>query len=170
VTADFRERLNRVETLVGALEQCPDQAAREAARALVRTLLELHATGLRRILDVAGSGSALVDRLATDDLVSSLMILHGLHPHPAAERVSRALDRARPRFRSLGGVLELIEASEDVVRLRLRGEPTPALWVAAEEVVTEAVPDATVAIEEAADPAPAGRVPLPLLVGSGGWP
>jgi Fe-S cluster biogenesis protein NfuA len=165
VSADFRERLNRVEALVGALEGCPDPAAREAARQLVRTLLDLHAAGLARVLDVAGRDSALVGRLAVDELVGSLLLLHGLHPHPAAERVARALDRARPRLRSMGGDVELVEASEEVVRLRLRGDSSPALRTAVEETVTESAPDATLEIEEASDPARAGRVPLPLMAG-----
>jgi Fe-S cluster biogenesis protein NfuA len=165
VSDEFRERLNRVEALVGALEQCPDPAAREAARQLVRTLLDLHAAGLERVLDVAGRDSALVGRLADDGLVSSLLLLHGLHPHPAAERVARALDRVRPRLRSLGGEVELIEASEEVVRLRVRGESSAALRKATEEAVTEAAPDAAVEIVEVADPAQAGRVALPLMAG-----
>src|SRR6185436_4355638 len=134
VSDDFRERLNRVEALVGALESCPDPAAREAARQLVRTLLDLHAAGLGRMLDIAGRESALVGRLADDPLVSSLLLLHGLHPRPAAERVERALDRARPRLGSLGGEVELVAASEAAVRLRLRGEASPALRKAVEEV------------------------------------
>ena len=166
MTADFRERLNQVEALVGVLEQCPDPATREAARQLVRTLLDLHAGGLGRVLDVAGRQSALVERLADDGLVSGLLLLHGLHPHPAAARVSRALERAKPRLRSLGGDVEVIEATEEVVRLRVRGEPSPALRTAVAEVVTEAAPDAALAIEEVSDPALAGRVPLPLTTGA----
>jgi hypothetical protein len=167
VTADFRERLNRVEALVGALEQCPDAATREAARQLVRTLLDLHAAGLGRVLDIAGRQSALVERLADDTLVSGLLLLHGLHPHPAAERVTRALDRARPRLRSLAGDVKVIEAREEVVRLRIRGEPGPALRNAVAEVVTEVVPDAALEIEEVTDPALAGRVSLPLTASAG---
>ena len=168
MTADFRERLTRVEALVGELEQCPDATTREAARDLVRTLLDLHAAGLARVLDVAGRESALVERLATDDLVSGLLLLHGLHPHPAARRVARALDRARPRFRSFAADVELLDASDEVVHLRVHGEVTMALWAVAEEVVAEAAPDAAVTVEEV--PAPAGRVPLPLLTPPGGRP
>ena len=170
MTADFRERLNRVEALVGALEECPDPAAREAARQLVRTLLDLHAAGLGRVLDVAGRQSALIERLADDGLVSSLLLLHGLHPHPASARVSRALDRAKPRLGSLGGTVEVIEATEDVVRLRVRGEPSAALRNAVGEVVTESAPDAALEVEEVADPAMAGRRPLPLTVPTGARP
>lgn len=166
MTADFRERLTRVEALVGALERCPDPAAREAARDLVRTLLDLHAAGLGRVLDVAGRESALVERLATDDLVSSLLLLHGLHPHPAARRVARALERVR----SLGGDVELIQATDEVVRLRVRGALARSDWAAAADAVTAAAPDARLEIEEVVDPARAGRVPLPLVAGPGGRP
>ena len=166
MTADFRERLARVEALVGELERCPDPTAREAARQLVRTLLDLHAAGLGRVLDIAGRQSALVERLADDGLVSSLLLLHGLHPYPAAARVSRALERARPRLGSLGGTVEVIAATEEVVRLRLRGELSSALRQAVAEVVTEAAPDAALEVEEVGDPASAGRVPLPLTTGA----
>ena len=170
MTADFRERLGRVEALVGALEQCPDPATREAARQLVRTLLDLHAAGLGRVLDLAGRQSALAERLADDDLVSSLLLLHGLHPRPAAERVARGLERVRPLLRSVGGDVELIEADEAVVRLRLRGESAPALRKVVEEAVTEAAPDAALEVEEVGDPSQAGRVPLPLVARTGGRP
>ena len=165
MTGDFRDRLGRVEALVGALDRCVDPATREAARELVRTLLDLHAAGLARVLDAAGRDSALVGRLADDDLVSSLLVLHGLHPHPAAHRLARALDRARPRLRSLGGDVEVIEAGEDRVRVRVRGGRSAALHAAVGDVVTEAVPDAALEIEDVGDPALAGRTPLPVMAG-----
>jgi hypothetical protein len=159
-----RERFDRVEALVAALEDCPDPAAREAARGLVRALLDLHAAGLERVLALA-AGANLTDRLADDAIVGALLLLHGLHPHPAERRVGRALDRARSRFRTLGGDVELISAADDAVRLRLRGDPAagPDMRAVAEEVVAEVVPDLpSLTFEEAWDPACAGRVPLPL--------
>jgi hypothetical protein len=167
---DFRDRLDRVEALVQALEQCPDRTSREAARELVRTLLELHAAGLTRILDTAGRESALVGRLADDDLVSSLLLLHGLHPHLAAERVRRALEQHRPRFRSLGADVEVVQACEESVRLRVRGESSPALRSAVEGIVTQAAPDAAVDVEEVADSARIARVSLPLVATVGDRP
>lgn len=160
---DVRERLTRIEALVEGLERCPDPASREAARDLVRALLDLHAAGLGRILDTAGRESSLVARLADDDLVSTLLLLHGLHPQPLEQRLSRALERHQPRLRALGGAVELIEASEESVRLRVRGESTPVLRAAVEEVVTQAAPDAAVEIESVRDPAQARRLPLTLV-------
>ncbi len=164
---EFRRQSARVGELVRALEDLPDTAAREAARALARSLLDLHATGLRRLLELAGPDAA--GRFADDPVAGGLLLLHGLHPLPAAERVRRTLDQARPHFHSVGGDVELVAATEEVVRLRLRGNPAAdrTLRALAGELVIEAVPDVTaVEFEEAWDRDPAGRVPLPLLNGA----
>lgn len=161
---NFRERLGRVEALVCALEELPDTASREAARELTRALLELHAAGLRRVLELAGADA--VARFADDPQLSGLLLLHGLHPLPAEARVNRSLGAARPHFHSLGGDVELVSATEALVRLRLRGNPAAGntLRSMAGELVIEAAPDvATVEFEEAWDRSPDGRVALPIL-------
>jgi hypothetical protein len=160
--------MGRVEVLVRALEAGPDRAAREAARELVRTLLDLHAAGLARLLDVAGEHAGLMDRFANDPLVSHLLLLHGLHPHPAADRAAAALDRARPRFHSLGGDVDLIEATDASAHLRLRGNPDagPALRATARDAVLDVLPDAeAVEFVDAWDRPANGRVALPLVNG-----
>jgi Fe-S cluster biogenesis protein NfuA len=162
----FRDRLGRVDALVRALEELPDTAAREAARALTRALLDLHATGLSRMLELAGPDA--VARFADDAQVGGLLLLHGLHPLPPADRVSRLLEQVRPHFHSVGGDVELVTATDEVVRLRLRGNPAAdrTLRGMAGELVIEAVPDvAAVEFEEAWDRPESGRTPLPLLNG-----
>ena len=162
---EFQERLRRVETLVAALESCPDAAAREASRELVRTLLDLHAAGLARLLELAmrpgESGETAAEHFARDGLVGSLLLLHGLHPVPIAERVARALNRlARAQD------VELLEATEQMIRVRLRGDASAgaALRRAVEEAVLEAAPDVSaVVLEEAWDRSSGGRVALPVL-------
>jgi Fe-S cluster biogenesis protein NfuA len=166
---DFRQHYGRVEALVRALEELPDTAAREAARELTRVLFALHAAGLRRVLELAGEDA--VARFADDPAVGGLLLLHGLHPQPADVRVARALDRARPHFHSIGGDVELVSATDESVRLRLRGNPAAdrTLRALASELVIEAVPDvAVIEFEEAWDRDPAGRVPLPLAAAPGG--
>jgi Fe-S cluster biogenesis protein NfuA len=158
---EFRQRLGRIESLVMALEDLPDTASREAARGLVRALLDLHKVGLRRMLELCGDDAA--GRFADDALAGSLMLLHELHPFSAAERLNRALERMRPRFQTFGGDVELLHATEEIVQLRLRGDPTasPALRAAAEELVVDHVPDVTtVEFEESWE---AARVSLPLF-------
>ena len=51
-TEEFQKRLGRVEELIAALEAAPDVAVREQVRELIQTLLDLHGTGLERILSV----------------------------------------------------------------------------------------------------------------------
>ena len=169
---DFPLRLRRVEALVQRLEAGPDPAAREAARELVRALLDLHAAGLGRLLELTRQdgerGQVIVERFARDGLVGSLLLLHGLHPEPVGRRVERAFDRMRHRLRARGGSAELVEATEAVVRVRLRGDPSsgPELRLVVEEAITEAAPDVpALEFEEAWDLSPSGRVPLPLIGG-----
>jgi hypothetical protein len=164
MSTDFRNRVERVEELLGVLDGCADPAVREAARELARALLDLHSAGLARALELAGPD--VTDRLADDELVSSLLLIHGLHPLPADARVRRSVGRLRPLFRSLGGDVELLSATDTAARLRLRGDPAagPALRAAATEAVIGAAPDVTaVEFEEAWDGPLPGRVPLPLV-------
>jgi hypothetical protein len=152
-----------VEDLLRVLEACPDAAARAAARELVRALLNLHTAGLAQALELAGADA--VARFAADPLVSGLLLLHGLHPLPAEERVRRALEQARQRFRAHGGDVELLDATDDRVRLRLRGDPAAGVMLRAlaAELVVEAAPDAALEFAERWEPAATGRVSLPVV-------
>ena len=67
------------------------------------------------------SGTALIDSLASDDLVASVMLLYGLHPLDLETRVLQALEQVRPYLRSHGGNVELLGVEEGVIRLRLQG-------------------------------------------------
>lgn len=158
---DFQRRLDRVEALVSILEECPDLATRERARELVRTLLDLHAMGIARMLELAGTNKG---DWARDGLVSSLLLLHGLHPAPVAERVRNAVTNLTPRLRASGVDVELLEASEPQARIRLRGDPAEVTHARAtlEAALLEAAPDiGSVAFEESCKPA-GNRWPLPL--------
>jgi hypothetical protein len=161
---EFPNRMRRIEALVQALEACPDPAAREAARELVRALLDLHAAGLAKMLDLAAQpGETVGERFGRDPLVASLLLLHGLHPIPVADRVARSVERL-----ARNGDVELLEATEQRVRVRLRGDPSagPTLRRAVEAAILEAAPDVSaVVVEESWDRAASGRVPLPLLGG-----
>jgi Fe-S cluster biogenesis protein NfuA len=167
---EFLNRVQHIEVLVQALEACSNPAAQEGARQLVRALLDLHGAGLARVLHLASQagepGREVVARLGQDGLVSSLLVLHGLHPVPLADRVAGALDGVRPHLHGLGGDVELLQVTGEVIRARLRGDPSagPALRAAVEEAVLEAAPDVpVVSLEEAWDWPHSGRLPLPLL-------
>lgn len=146
----FEERLERIETLVETIQAAAvNPALRTSAEELVQTLLELHGAALERMLDVAyeASGQALIDDMARDDFVGSLLLLHGLHPVPLAARVQQALEKVRPYMQSHDGDVEVLDIRDGVVRIRLRGncEGCPAsamtLKLAVEEAIYEAAPD-----------------------------
>lgn len=100
--------------------------ARERAEELVRLVSQLHGSGLERVLEITDESGLLsgelLDRFADDELVSSLLLLHGLHPHDVETRIERALERVRPYLGSHGGDVRLLGVTEDaVVRLRMLG-------------------------------------------------
>ncbi len=118
-TGDRIERLLEASAAAGPV-------ARERAEELVRLVVELYGAGLERVLELAHEAGALGDdllaALAADELVSSLLLVHGLHPYGVQERVEQALDGVRPYLGSHGGDVRLLEVTDgDVVRLQLLG-------------------------------------------------
>lgn len=171
--SDFPAKLARLERLIQQAEHMPDPAARAQTRELIRALLDLHATGLERLLehvaDAGDAGAAVLDRCAGDDAVSGLLLLHDLHPLPLEDRVRQALERLRPLLESHGASVELLEVGAGGVRLRVEGScgcasSAGAVRQAVEEALTALAPDAVaVEIEGSDEPAASGRVALPLL-------
>ena len=119
--SQWRTAGDRIQTL---LDSCAagGAAAHERAEQLVREVVGLYGAGLERIVALLGD-PRLAEQLATDDLVASLLLVHGLHPHDLHRRVSDALDRVRPYLGSHGGDVDLLEVTDDegaTVRLPVR--------------------------------------------------
>jgi len=117
----------------------------ELAEDLVHTLLEFYGAGLARIVEAVGR--PLLDRLAEDDHIRGLLVLHDLHPRSTHERVTEALDKVRPYLGSHAGDVEFVGIDDGVLRLRLQGTcdgcPSSALTVASaiEDAILQAAPD-----------------------------
>lgn len=148
----LQERTARIEHLVRHVESVADDETRSSVVELMRAVMELHGTGLARLLEVAAEepqpGSPLIQRLAADDLVSSLLLLHNLHPDELPVRVSKALEKVRPFLKSHGGDVELLGINDSgFVRLRLQGSchgcpsSSMTLKIAIEESLDEFAPD-----------------------------
>src|SRR5215471_15521568 len=141
--AQWRKAGDRIQTL---LDSCAagGAAAHERAQQLVREVVGLYGAGLERIMQLAGdpgSDTGIAERLVTDDLVASLLLVHGLHPHSVHRRVSDALDRVRPYLGSHGGDVDLLEVAGDTVRLAFTGscKSCPSSAVTLELAVQDAV-------------------------------
>ena len=109
---EFQEKMRQLGTLVGELDQLPGGGSKVAARELVQLLMEVHRTGLERIMELVSElggepgsdpGAAIIDRLGQDPIVRNLLLLYSLHPDELETRVVRALDVARARLRKLDG-------------------------------------------------------------------
>ncbi|MFI2459078.1 MULTISPECIES: NifU family protein [unclassified Nocardia] len=142
----WREAGDRIETLLEA-SSAGGALARERAEQLVRELVGLYGAGLTRVLELLDD--AAVDRLARDDLVASLLLVHGLHPHDVTTRVANALDSVRPYLGSHGGDVHLVDVADGVVRLELAGscKSCPSSSVTLELAVEDAVRAAAPEIE-----------------------
>lgn len=164
--------LRRIETLIAALDDIRDPDAREPARELLEQVLDLHALALARMgaaIAAAEGGPALLARLAADDQVRAVLLLHGLHPDAVEVRVRDAVERLRPDLDARGIRVELVKAGAAVARLRVHmGSRVGALSADAlrqeiEDAVVGAAPEVEeIVIEGLAN---AGAATLPALAG-----
>src|SRR3984957_2123385 len=123
--AQWRSAGDRIQTLLDATS-ASGEAARERAEQLVREVVELYGAGLSRVLaaingEAGEADPGILDRLVADDLVASLLLVHGLHPHDVRRRVSEALDGVRPYLGSHGGDVHLLDIVGDTVQLQFAG-------------------------------------------------
>jgi Fe-S cluster biogenesis protein NfuA/nitrite reductase/ring-hydroxylating ferredoxin subunit len=150
---DLRAASGRVDALLAELAVTTSvDAARDKVNELVSLLVRLYGTGLEHILTIvynmAGDRTDLIfNELCKDDLVASLLILHGLHPLTLEERIERALDRVRSYLHSHEGDIELLRVEDGVAYLRLAGSchgcpsSTTTVRQSVERAIFEAAPE-----------------------------
>jgi Fe-S cluster biogenesis protein NfuA/nitrite reductase/ring-hydroxylating ferredoxin subunit len=174
---DDRELVTRVEGLLEELDALADPAAREKATEALTALLDLYGEGLGRIVEQVAEhdDGSLADAFAGDDLVSHLLLLHGLHPVPVEQRVRAALDEVRPYLESHGGDVELLSVADGTAHLRLEGScsgcpsSTMTLKLAIENAIAKSAPDIETVEAEGASAGPAAPtlIQLEVVDGSG---
>lgn len=177
---EFQQQLRKIEEFVSAIEKAADPNLRASAIGLLQTLMDLHGAGIERVMEIVfdsgQSGREIIDRLGQDDIVSSLLLLYGLHPLDLEARVLQALEKVRPYLRSHAGDVEIASIDDGAVRLRLQGScngcasSAMTMKTAIEEAVYEFAPDVTsLEVEGVADePATSGLVQLKKAPGSNG--
>jgi len=173
---DFQQRVQKIGGLVHDLETIADPASRSAAKELVQLLMELHGTGLERILEIifqsGDSGPQIIDDLGQDQLVSSLLILYGLHPEELQTRVERKLAQIDSKLHKMGAEAKLVGVSGGDVRVQVKveghgcGSTRRTVQTAVEEAIYEAAPDLTsLAVEGLESPGETGFVAIEKLLG-----
>ncbi len=173
---DFQQRVRRIGALVDEIETIADPAARSSVRQLVQVVMEFHGMALDRTLEVLADGGeagmSFIEQLGRDPMVSSLLVLYGLHPDGLEIRVQRAIERLEPKLRRDGAVIELLDIREGAMRIRVTpgahacGSTTKALQGTVEDAIYEAAPDIASLTIEGLEGQPAnGFVSLEKLAG-----
>jgi Fe-S cluster biogenesis protein NfuA len=162
----------RVQELTGRLEHLEDAACRNLAEELISAVVQMYGAGLERIVELIDDDETR-GRLADDELVAGLLMIHDLYPVPLEERVTQALDTVRPYMESHGGDVELLGIEDGVAKLRLAGSckscraSSSTLELAVRQALQEAAPDLlgmdVEGIVEEDEESEVTGVPLPIV-------
>jgi Fe-S cluster biogenesis protein NfuA len=173
---DFRDDIGRIGGLVQEIESIADPAVRAATKVLVQSLMDLHGAALEKALDIVAEagepGMNIIYQLGRDSLVSSVLILYGLHPENLETRVVKAVDKIRPSLRKQGCELELLGVNDGAIRLRVEtgshtcGSTAKTVQASLEGAIYDAAPDMTSLVIEGFEEKPSsGFVALDKLIG-----
>lgn len=117
--AGVRERVHRLDRLLGELETLPTAPARARALETVEALVELYGEGLARMVAAARESSdpGVIAAFADDPLVGHLLLVHDLHPLGLERRVALALEAVGTHLGGSGARLVGVEGG--VARIHL---------------------------------------------------
>ena len=159
--ANLQKAGDRIEQLVDDLATRADPRVFAETQELLRLVIELYGSALERAVELASEiDDAARRRFADDELLGSLMMVHGLHPDSLEVRLERALASVRPTLAAHGGDVELLDIDVDAgaVLLRLLGScdgcPSSAITLrsAVETAIVEAAPE--IGIIDVEEPTP----------------
>jgi len=171
---EFQRRLQSIERLLGEIQLTADPSLRATVQELVQLVMDLHGAGLERLLELVrehGAGDHAVQRIGEDELVSSLLVLYGIHPLDMETRIAQALEKVRLRLRALDAEVQLLGIQDGSVRIRVSanghgcGSNPQQFKELVENAVYQAAPDLVELTIEAVD-SKQGFVPLEMLQGS----
>ncbi len=159
---NLRATGDRIEQVLDELQATADPRIVDLAEELLRLVSELYGGGLARVVELAREQApGLIGALVDDELVASLLLVHGLHPDALDRPGGRRTGSVRPLLAAHGGDVELLGIDEDAgaVLLRLLGScdgcPSSAgtLQGAVEGAIVEAAPEIVrIVVEAPADP------------------
>jgi Fe-S cluster biogenesis protein NfuA len=159
---DAHELPERIEALLDRIAESGDQRIVETAEDLVAAVVTLYGEGLTRAVQLLADADVL--RLAGDQFVGPLLLLHGLHPDGVDTRIQAALDAVRPYLGSHAGGIDFLGIDADgVAHLRLQGScdscpgSTATVQGAIERAVLDAAPEVVkIEVEGMVEPPPPG--------------
>lgn len=165
---DVRRAIDMVDHITEELETAP-VPVRDRSLEMLAIVVDLHEAGLAQITgaidDELRPPPDVLTTLGRDDLVASVLLIHGLHPEPIDIRLHRTLDELQ-RLSGPVASVQLVELTDDGARLRIRADnPSDGyrLRLNVERALAERVPDlASVTIDGGTEPVPSTSVFIPL--------
>ena len=167
-----------IERLIRDAEAITDAQLREKVVTLVQSVLEFHRSGIQRLVQIISSegegAGSLLEKIAGDQLVASLLTLYGSHPLSVETRIRQAVDRLNSHSLLHSCTVELLGIRDLVVRLRLVQDQNchsspQILRTAIQEALYEAAPDVEeIKFVEEAPHASVSFVPLDSVRGKNG--
>ena len=146
-----RKQAQEIERLIREVEAIEELELRAKVVGLLQSLMGFHAAGIEKLMQiVAGdeeTNPAILRRLAGDNLVSSLLLLYGVHPLSLEMRVEHAVEQLQRKLTSQAAHVELLGLTDGVLRLRLVRERQSChstnlqLRATVEQDLYEAAPD-----------------------------
>ena len=117
----LQRRMQKIGELIAGMD------SREAGRSkeLLESVMDLHGEAFDRLLrclhGFGEAGQAVIDTAAADPVISSVLLLYGLHPVDFETRVRKAIEKLGPSLRSYGVFAEIVGLDGGTIRIRLRG-------------------------------------------------
>lgn len=141
-----------IERIIREVESITDPDLREKIALLVDSLLSFHSSGIGRLMQIVAAegneATSLLDQIAGDRVVASLLLLYGVHPLSLETRVRRAIEGLSSNPILNSSAVELLGITDQAVRVRVvqQGKynchsAAQTLRSAIEEAVYEAAPD-----------------------------
>jgi hypothetical protein len=127
--ARLRAESAQIERVLDELHELVVPAAWQRVEQVMRLTVALYGTGLAHALDIArraGANSTFDELCADDELLASLLVLHGLHPMTTAERVERTLATLRSELGLTDPELAVVSLDNGVLELDAPGGLTGA--------------------------------------------
>jgi hypothetical protein len=162
--------LRHIDDLTQGLDKIKDPVARNAAQKLFAAVLDLHGLALAKIsatLAVDDRGQALLDALGEDEQVKAVLLLYGLHPEAAEDRVRKTVAALQDH---LGVTIRLLSVGDGVARVAVRAgrKDWDALCHEIGGAIIDAAPDLDdVAIDHLPEPAAEAATEHALAAGAG---
>ncbi|HLY71531.1 MAG TPA: NifU family protein [Puia sp.] len=124
--AEVNRQNQRIQQLMEEVDSMPEGQTKEMMQDCIQDMLSFYGFGLSRILDIISNSSSaaakdIYNKLIEDGFVSSLLLIHELHPLDLKTRLHVALEKVRPYIDGHGGHIEILSLENGIAKIKLSG-------------------------------------------------